>query len=51
MKNSKVLASDNVLIQGQVNYLKTLRYNELHDRLVQESEDECIVTAKEISCK
>ena len=25
-----------------------LRYNELHDRLIQEAEDECIVTAKEV---
>ena len=26
----------------------TVRYNELHDRLIQESEDECIVSAKEV---
>lgn len=25
-----------------------VRYNELHDRLIQEAEDECIVTAKEV---
>ena len=26
----------------------SVRYNELHDRLIQESEDECIVSAKEV---
>lgn len=26
----------------------TVRYNELHDRLMQEAEDECIVSAKEV---
>lgn len=25
-----------------------IRYNEIHDRLIQEAEDECIVTAKEV---
>lgn len=26
----------------------TVRYNEIHDRLIQEAEDECIVSAKEV---
>lgn len=30
------------------NHKVTTRYNELHDRLLQEAEDECIVSAKEV---